>query len=76
MTIGDLLSRGFVIYQALPQAYTFCTVCQRYRFFVWWQAPSLGIQVSMCRECSTVPKDEEKHVTRFQVLPVKQKKSA
>jgi hypothetical protein len=70
MTACDLLARGFVEVSRLPWAFTYCTVCKAYCWFVWWQAPgdALGIKVCACKACETVPTSDEKHVQRFAVV--------
>jgi hypothetical protein len=67
MTIRDLLARGFVEVSRLPQAFSYCTVCKAYRWFIWWDSPNGHIAVCACRECHTIPTSDEKHVQRFQV---------
>lgn len=70
MTTRDLLARGFVEVSRLPQAFTYCTVCKVYRWFIWWEAPKndLGVKVSACRDCCTVPTHDEKWVQRYPVV--------
>ncbi len=65
MTTRDLVARGFTEFSRLPPPFTFCTVCQASRWFVWWQ--QMSINVCACRECGTVPTSDEKWVQRFKV---------
>lgn len=70
MTTADLKARGFVEVPRLPQPFTYCTVCRTYTWFMWWQAPKdeLGIKVCACRDCHSVPTNDEKHVERFPIV--------
>lgn len=65
MTSLDLIARNFRLANLGEQPFTWCVVCQATRWFRWWVAPALGITVTTCLVCQSVPKNEEKYVACF-----------
>ena len=69
MTGADLAARGFrAASQGWQTPYTYCTSCQRYRWFLPWRAPDrTGVFVVACETCSAVPERDAAYASTYPV---------